>query len=187
MNLFNFPVKRPVTVVMGMLIAVLVGGIALWKTPLDLMPDIAFPNLMTIIRYEGAGPEEIERTVARPLEGVIKTVANIKNVNSTSGEGTCVINAEFNWGTNLDTASTDLREKIGMVKKYMPEGAEDPIIMRINMKEMPVMFLNIRGEGRHISELGKIGEDQVAPLLERLPGVASVAVMGGRQREIQVN
>ena len=187
MNLFNFPVKRPVTVVMGMLIAVLVGGIALWKTPLDLMPDIAFPNLMTIIRYEGAGPEEIERTVARPLEGVIKTVANIKNVNSNSSEGTCVINAEFNWGANLDTASTDLREKIGMVKKYLPEGAEDPIIMRINMKEMPVMFLNIRGEGRHISELGKIGEDQVAPLLERLPGVASVSVLGGRRREIQVN
>src|SRR4030042_1534351 len=127
MNLFNFPVKRPVTVVMGMLIAVLVGGIALWKTPLDLMPEITFPNLMAIIRYEGAGPEEIERTVARPLEGVIKTVGDIKNVYSTSAEG------------------------------------------------------------RDNSELGKIAEDQVAPLLERIPGVASVMVLGSRHREIQVN
>jgi HAE1 family hydrophobic/amphiphilic exporter-1 len=187
MNLFNFPVRRPVTIIMAMFIALILGGISLWKTPLDLMPDITFPNLMAIIEYEGAGPEEIERTVARPLEAVIKTVPNVKNVYSTSGEGNCILNVEFNWGTNLDSASADLREKMGMVKKYLPDGVEDPVIMRINFKEMPILFLNLSGEGRHLSELNKIGTDQVAPALERISGVASVTVLGGRQREIQVN
>jgi len=187
MNLFNFPVRRPVTIIMAMFIALILGGIALWKTPLDLMPDITFPNLMTIIEYDGAGPEQIERTVARPLEQVIKTVPNLKNIYSTSGEEICIINTEFTWGTNLDSASADLREKMGMVKKYLPDGVEDPVIMRINMKEMPILFLNLRGEGRHLSELNKIATDQVAPALERIPGVASVTVMGGRKREIQVN
>lgn len=189
MNLFNFPIKRPVTIVMGMLMVVVLGLLSWDRMPLDLMPEITFPNLMVVIQYEGAGPEEIEERLAKPLESAVKTTANVKNVKVVSQEGICIINAEFNWGTDLDAASSDLREKISMVREVLPEDIEEPIVMRLNMQEMPVIFLHVddSSKRRNLFDLADIAYDQVSPLLERLPGVASAIPMGGLFREIQVN
>ena len=89
MNLFNFPVKKPVTVVMLMLMILVVGGIALWRMPLDLMPNIKFPNVVVMIQYPGAGPEEVEQRVTKPLEGMLKALSDVKNVKSISMEEAC--------------------------------------------------------------------------------------------------
>jgi HAE1 family hydrophobic/amphiphilic exporter-1 len=189
MNLFNFPIKRPVTVIMGMLMILLVGSLSLSRMPLDLMPKITFPNLMVMITYEGAGPEEVEERVAKPVESAIKAASNIKNVKVVAQENMCLINAEFNWGTNLDEASADLREKISMVRKYLPDDMDEPVIMRINFQEMPVLFLHIDdpSKRRNLADLADIARDQIAPQLERLPGVASATAMGGLTREVQIN
>jgi len=187
MNIFAFPVKRPVTIVMSMLIVAIIGGIALWRMKLELIPKITFPNVLVIYTYEGSGPEEIEKTIARTVEAAIKTVADVKKVTSTSGEGVLLINCEFNWGVDLAAASIDMREKIDLVKDYLPEGASDPIIMRIDITQMPVLFISVDSETRDMAELGDIADDIVAPMLERIPGVATVAVMGMRSREVHVD
>ena len=189
MNLFNFPIKRPVTIIMGMFMVVVIGLLALSKMPLDLMPEMTLPNLMVMVVYDGAGPEEVEERLAKPLEGAVKTTANVKNVKVTAQENMCLINAEFNWGTDLDAASSDLREKISMVREYLPDTIDEPIVMRINLQEMPVVFLHIDDTTgrRNLADLADISNDQVAPMLERLNGVASATTMGGLSREIQVN
>ncbi|HUT52901.1 MAG TPA: efflux RND transporter permease subunit [bacterium] len=189
MNLFNFPIKRPVTIIMGMLMILLVGSLSLSRMPLDLMPKITFPNLMVVITYTGAGPEEVEERVAKPVESAIKSASNIKNVKVVAQENMCLFNAEFNWGTNLDEASADLREKISMVRKYLPDGIDEPVIMRINFQEMPVVFIHVDdpSKRRNLADLADIARDQITPQLERLPGVASAMSMGGLTREIQVN
>jgi hydrophobic/amphiphilic exporter-1 (mainly G- bacteria), HAE1 family len=189
MNFFNFPIKRPVTIAMGMLMIAIVGGIALTRMPLDLMPKISFPNLTVMVGYPGAGPEEVEERVGKILEAAIKTTANIKTVKVNNAEEQCLVTAEFNWGTDLDQASADLREKIGMVRTYLPDDIDEPIVIRINMQEMPVMFLHVDDPTgkRNLAELMDIAKDIVAPQLERLPGVANAQAMGGLTREIQVN
>lgn len=186
MSMYNFPIRRPVTTVMFMLMIVVVGAVALWKIPLALIPDIEFPNIIVMTGYEGAGPEEIEKRVTKPLEEVIKTVPNIKNVKSASAEGYSIITCEFNWGTNLDEASGDIRSKLELVKEYLPADADAPILLKLSINDMPVAFLSLSGEGRHKYELGKIGKDQVVPRLERIKGVASAQVMGYPEREIVV-
>jgi len=186
MSFFNFPIRRPVTIVMWMLIISVVGIIALWRLPLEMMPEIEFPQLTVVTGYSGAGPEEVEKRLTKPLEEVIRTVPDIKNVKSISSEGMSVLICEFNWGTDLDTASNDIRDRIERVKDYLPEEAEQPFIFKINVQEMPVVILHLIGEGRGRFELGKMADDIVSPLLERVPGVASAMVMGKLDREIKV-
>jgi len=187
MNLFNFPVKKPVTVVMLMLMILVVGGIALWRMPLDLMPNIKFPNVVVMIQYPGAGPEEVEQRVTKPLEGMLKALSDVKNVKSISMEDSCIFIMEYNWGTDLDAATSDIREAVSFIRKYLPEDMEEPIVMRMDISDMPVMFLSLSDPNRTLLELKNLVDDTVAPQIERLPGVASAMLMGGRTREIQVN
>jgi HAE1 family hydrophobic/amphiphilic exporter-1 len=187
MNLFNFPVKKPVTVVMLMLMILVVGGIALWKIPLNMMPDIEFPNLVVLIQYPGAGPEEVEERIAKPLEGMLKSISDVENIKIIAMEDQCVFIMEFNWGTDLDAAAADIREAISVVRKYLPEDMEEPLLVQMDLSDMPIMFLSVSDPKRPLLELKEIADDSVSPQLERLPGVASAMVMGGREREIQVN
>ena len=188
MNFFNFPIKRPITIYMGMLMVILLGYISLTSMPLDLMPDISFPNLVVVVRYEGAGPEEVEERVGKVLEAVIKTTSDIKTVKVTTQEGICFVACEFNWGIDLDSASADIREKIAMVRDVLPEDIDEPIVLRIDFNDMPVMFMHIDDPSgtRTLADLADIANDQISPQLERLKGVASAAVLGGATREIQV-
>ncbi len=174
---------------MGMIMIVVLGALSWYRMPLDLMPDISFPNLVVFIRYEGAGPEEIEERLGKPLESVVKTASNIKNVKVTSQEEMCFVQAEFAWGTDLDAASADIREKISMVRDVLPEGIEEPMVLRVDFQDMPVMFLHLDDPSgrRNLADLADIANDQVGPMLERLPGVASTMTLGGLYREIQVN
>jgi len=189
MNIFNFPIKRPITITMGMIMVLILGLLSLDRMPLDLMPEIEFPNMVVFIRYEGAGPEEVEERVAKPLEGAIKTTADIKKVSVVAQEELCFINAEFNWGTDLDAASADLREKIAMVRDVLPADIDEPVVLKINLQEFPVMFMHVDDPTgrRNLADLADIAKDQITPRLERLPGVASAMTLGGLIREIQVN
>jgi HAE1 family hydrophobic/amphiphilic exporter-1 len=188
MNFFNFPIKRPITIYMGMLMVILLGYIALNSMPLDLMPDISFPNLVVAVQYEGAGPEEVEERVGKILEAAIKTAGDLKSVKVTTQEGLCFVACEFNWGTDLDSASADVREKIAMVRNMLPDDIGEPVVLRIDFGDMPVLFLHLDDPSgrRTLADLADIARDQVTPQLERLKGVASATVLGGATREIQV-
>lgn len=185
MKFTEFPVKRPVTIVMMMLIVLVLGGISLSRLTVDLIPQIKFPNVSIVTTYSGVAPEEIEKSLTRPLESAVRNVPGIKNVTSSSVDGASVITAEFPWGTNLDEASAAIRDRIGMIKKYLPDGIDEPLVLKIDLSQIPVLFVSLSGP-QNLSDLKRLADDVIVPKLERVDGVASVTVSGGRDREVQV-
>jgi len=186
MILSEFSVKRPVTTIMLILSILVLGGITLWQLKVELMPKLTFPNLAVVCEYTGVAPQEIEKSLTKPIENVVRTVPDIKRVKSTSVEGAAIINAEFNWGVDMDEASNQVRDRLGQVKDYLPKDAKEPVVYKIDMSAMPVAFMALRGEMPR-DRLKKYIDDIIQPQIERLNGVASVLTLGGQDREIQVN
>ncbi|MFQ6069146.1 MAG: efflux RND transporter permease subunit [Candidatus Aminicenantales bacterium] len=186
MKLPEFSVNRKVTTAMLTMILVVLGSIAFFKLGLDFFPDIEFPTVSIITTYSGASSEDIENTITRPLEQIINSVNRVKKVNSITYEGASVIMVEFEWGTNLDFAAQDIRDQIGLYRNYLPEEASDPLVVKFNLGQMPVIFGGITAN-MPTYELQQLIEDEVAPRLERIDGVASAQVFSMEQREILVD
>jgi len=119
----KFSVRRPVTILMIILIVILIGVVSLTELPIDLLPNIEFPIAVVSTSYSGVSPEEIENLVTRPLENSLTTVGNIDTLTSISSEGSSLIILQLEFGTDMDFASLEMREKIDMVKGFLPEGA----------------------------------------------------------------
>ncbi len=186
MKIPEFSVNRKVTTAMLAMILVVLGTIAFFQLGLDFFPDLEFPTVSVITTYRGASSEDIENTITRPLEQIINSVSRVKKVNSMTIEGASVIMVEFEWGTNLDFAAQDVRDQIGLYRSYIPEEAHDPLVVKFNFSQFPIIFGGITAN-RPTVELKEIIEDEVAPRLERIDGVASVQVFSTDVREILVN
>ncbi len=187
MKLSSLSIKRPVTFFMVFLIAIGFGIFGFTNLKLDLYPSLEFPVAIVITNYEGVGPEDIENTLTRTLESAISTVEGIKHVNSTSSKGLSLIQVEFNWGTDMDQAETNIRRQIDFVRGFLPTEASDPITVVFDPSMMPVMRLMVASDELGSAELRQVVEEQIQPRLERIEGVASATVSGGLEREIQVN
>lgn len=186
MKLPEFSVNRRVTTAMLAMILVVVGAISFTRLGLDYFPDLDFPTVTVITTYKGASPEDIENSITRPLEQVISSVNRVKKVSSTTSEGTSLIQVDFEWGTNLDFAAQDLRDRIGLYKSYLPKGISEPLVVKFNLSEMPIIFWGITGN-RPTAELKKLVEDEVARRLERIDGVAAAQAFSMDTREILVD
>ena len=186
MKIPEFSVNRKVTTAMLAMILVVLGTIAFFQLGLDFFPDLEFPTVSIITTYRGASSEDIENTITRPLEQIINSVSRVKKVNSLTIEGASVIMVEFEWGTNLDFAAQDIRDQIGLYQAYLPEEAADPLVVKFNFSQFPIIFGGITAD-RPTVELKEIIEDEVAPRIERIDGVASVQVFSTDVREILVN
>jgi len=182
----EFSVKRRVTASMMAMILVVIGVLSFTRLGLDFFPDIEYPTVSIVTTYPGASSEEVENTLTKPLEQVISSVNRVKKVGSSSLEGVSSISVEFEWGTNLDFAAQDIRDQIGIYKQLLPEEASDPLVVKFNLGQMPVVFYGIMGQ-RPIFELKKLIEDEVTHRLERLDGVAAAAVFATETREILVD
>lgn len=185
MKISDIAIKRPVTTTMMILLIVLLGFISFNRVNLDLYPEMTLPRAALIVEYEGVGPEEIENMVTKPLEGSISTVTNIESLTSTSASGQSMITAEFNWDTDMDNAVMDMRERIDLVEDYLPDEAGDPIIFKFDPSLMPIMQLGVAAS-TDLATLKRMIEDKISPRLERLEGVASVDLVGGKERQILV-
>ncbi|MBV1756406.1 MAG: efflux RND transporter permease subunit [Dethiosulfatibacter sp.] len=183
--LSRFSVKRPVTIVMIVLIVVLIGSVSLSKLPIDLLPSIEYPVAVVSTSYSGVGPEEIETLVTRPLEDVLTTVENIDSIRSISSEGSSLIILQFNFGTDMEFAALEMREKIDLVKGFLPEDARNPTVFKFDPNAIPIMYLTIESQG-DLFTTQNLAEDIVKTRLERIQGVASVEVGGGYTKEVQV-
>ncbi len=187
MFLSDFSVKRPVAITMIVMVFVALGLVSLRKLPVELIPDINLPVIFLSANYPGVGPQEVEKLVTKPLEMAVSRAAGIKNVSSTSRLGNCSMQLEFEWGTDLDQAMTDIREMIEQYKEdFLPEDMENPMLLKYDPTGIPVSVYGFNSEKRTMRELRKMGEDLVAPYLEQLDGVGSVLVWGGGFREISV-
>ena len=186
MKLPEFSVHRKVTTTMLVMILVVVGFVSLSRLGLDFFPDLEFPTVSVITTYQGASSEDIEKTITKPLEQVVSSVSRVKKVTSLTSESLSVVTVEFEWGTSLDFGAQDLRDQIGLYRAFLPEEASDPLVVKFNMSMLPVVFYGIIGPLPPL-ELKKLIEDDVAPRLERIDGVAAAQVFATDTREIQVS
>lgn len=185
MKIIETSVKRPVTIAMVTLVIVLLGFVSLTRLSIDLLPKMDLPLAVAITQYSGAGPEEVESTVTESLEDVLGTVENVDTISSQSSAGQSMIIVEFNYGTDMNFATLQMREKIDMVKGLLPDDVTEPMVVKADLSMMPVVQLGLSG-GKDLKDLKDLAENMIQPRLERLAGVASVSVSGGYTREIQV-
>ncbi len=185
MKIPEFAVNRKVTTAMLAMILVVLGMLSFTRLGLDFFPDLEFPTVSVITTYTGVSSEDIENTITRPLEQVINSVSRVKKVTSQTSEGFSLIMVEFEWGTNLDFAAQDIRDQIGLYRNFIPEDASDPLTVKFNMSQWPVVFWGIISD-MPTSELKDLIEDEVAMRLERIDGVASAQVFSTDVREIVV-
>ncbi|MFH1857239.1 MAG: efflux RND transporter permease subunit [Candidatus Omnitrophota bacterium] len=194
MNLAHFSIKRPVTTVMIFLALLLLGIISWQRLPQELFPPVTYPKLTISTAYQNAAPEEIETLITKPLEEVVGTVSGLKRITSVSKEGLSLITIEFSWGTNMDFASLNVREKIDLVKERLPREAEDPIIMKFNPFELPVVILSVTQseessrESKEFqqAELLRLSRKYIKDELEKVNGVAYARITGGIERQISI-
>ena len=186
MNLSFFGVKWPVTTSMIFLAFVLLGMFSFTQLGIDLMPDFEIPAISIITTYDGAGPREIESTLTEIIEESVATVENVDEITSKSLEGVSVVTVQFDWGINLAEAANDIRDKLDLISKRIPEDAEKPIIFKFSTSMIPVMILSVSAE-ESWNKLDKIVDRKIVDALKRLPGVATVMKRGGDQRGILVD
>ena len=124
MNIPEFCVKRPIFISMVSCIVLILGGVALSYLPVDLMPDITYPGVTIVTTYEDASPEEVEVLISKKIETALSAVSGVKEITSTSGEGSSNVTVSFNWGTNLDAAVSDVRDRLDRVEPRLPDDAD---------------------------------------------------------------
>ncbi|QUH25973.1 efflux RND transporter permease subunit [Serpentinicella alkaliphila] len=185
MKISNWAVKKPVSVFMLIAIVLLLGAVSIFRLPMDLLPQMNIPVAMVTVRYPGAGPFEIENMITRPLEEVLATVHNVKKLSSSSAEGVSTVTIEFNQGTDMDFATLQMRERIDLIKDFLPEDALTPMVLKVDPNQLPIMILALGGSN-DLSRLQIIAEKHIKPRLERLDGVASVSITGGTEDIIEI-
>ncbi|MCY6485235.1 efflux RND transporter permease subunit [Clostridium aestuarii] len=185
MKISKLSVKRPVTTIMMILIIIVLGTVSLSRLSIDLLPKIEVPVAVVSTSYPNVGPEEVEKLVTKPIEQAVATVEGIKNVSSMNSEGNSVVIAEFNFGTDMEFATLHMREKIDMIKGYLPEDTNDPMVLKIDPNAQAVMILSVTGY-KELSQLQAFVEDNIENKLERSEGVASVNINGGVEEQIEI-
>ncbi|MBK1733914.1 acriflavin resistance protein [Halorhodospira abdelmalekii] len=185
MKLAAFCARRPVFTVMVTLIAVVLGLNSLDRLPIDLLPQIDYPTVRITTAYEGAGPQEVESQVVERIENALAPIAGVERIESISAEGQGDVTLSFAWGTDLEAAANDIRERIDRVMPSLPDGVERPRLRFIDMSDRPVMVLGLASDLDPI-ELRTLAEDRIQDRLERIPGVGAVDIWGGLAREIEI-
>jgi HAE1 family hydrophobic/amphiphilic exporter-1 len=186
MWLTNVAINRPVTITMVVLTLLVLGLVSLGRLPLDLYPDVEFPVVTVVSTYPGAGPQEVETLITKPIEDRVGTISGVKNVTSTSQEGVSTVGVEFYLGTDLDTATNDVREKVDAAAFELPTDMDPPVIEKFDVSAMPVMEIALYSP-RPAQDLRRIADDVIKDRLGRLAGVGAVRVVGGDVREILVS
>ncbi|MBK9166840.1 MAG: efflux RND transporter permease subunit [Bryobacterales bacterium] len=187
MSLPSFSIHRPVTVLMASLMALLLGGIAFVKLPVDLMPETVYPTLSVRAEYLGVAPEEMENLVARPLEEAFSSAPGVEEITSNSSEGMASIRVSFTYDTNLDEAANELRSRLDRRRRALPEDMEPPVMYKFDVSQFPIMFLTVAAENMDAKQLRHFVEKQIQYRMERVDGVAQLNIRGGLRREIHVD
>lgn len=186
MDLTKISIKKPVTVFMAMCLVFILGAVSISQMKMALTPDVEIPVALVMTQYTGAGPEEVESLVTETIEGAVAGVENVDSVSSTSSEGVSMVVVEFNYGTDIDKAVNSIRDKISMVESMLPDDADSPTILKLDMNSMPVANIVLASESMDENELKAFAEDTIQSRIERQPGVASVDVFGGSEKEIKI-
>ena len=185
MSIPRLAIERPITMFMLSAVVILIGGMSLARLPVDLMPDVSFPSITVRVTYAGVGPLEMEELVTRPIEQALSAVAGLERLESTSQEGSARVTLNLAWGTDLNEAADDIRNRLDRVRGRLPEEADAPVMFKFDATSFPIMGVGLEGEYDRV-KLREIAEHDLSQRLERVPGVAAVTVEGGLRRQIHV-
>jgi HAE1 family hydrophobic/amphiphilic exporter-1 len=183
MKLVEFSTRRPVSVIVFALAAIVFGTVAFTRLATDLLPDISYPSLTVRTTYDGAAPLEVESLVTRPVENAVGVVNNVVRVTSSSRTDVSEVTLEFSWSADMDLAALDVRERLDLLN--LPVDAERPVLLRFDPALDPILRLGLHG-GQDLVRLRLIAEEQAERALERIEGVAAAVVSGGLEEEIHV-
>ena len=179
-------IKRPVFATMVIMSFMVLGVVSMTRLGIDLFPEVNFPFVNITVVYPGAGPEEVESLVTRPLEDAVSGINGVKRVISTSTEGVARVGIELRLEVDPQAATAEVREKVAAIRGLLPQDIEDPTIQRFDVAALPIMTYAVGSS--QSSDLTRLQvEDDLKPLLEQIDGVAAVQVNGGEVREIQIN
>ncbi|MDD3339385.1 MAG: efflux RND transporter permease subunit [Lachnospiraceae bacterium] len=184
--LSKFSVKKPYTVVVGIVMILVLGYVAFTSMTTDLLPNINLPYAIVYTTYPGASPETVEETLTKPIEQAMATVSNIENITSTSSENVSMVVLEFSQTTNMDSVSLEMRENLDQISGYWGDTVGKPIIMKLNPSMMPVMVAAIEKEGLEGAALSDYINDTILSDMESLEGVASVSTSGEVEQSVEV-
>jgi HAE1 family hydrophobic/amphiphilic exporter-1 len=184
-GLTRVAVARPVFMLMVISAMVILGLVSYTRLNQELFPSINIPIVTVLTAYPGAGADDVERLVTRPVEDAVSGIANVDVVSSSSREGLSTVTITFTDAANLDTAATDVERRVGTIRGALPADAAASSVLKVDTAALPVLSLALTGEAP-ASRLYDIAANQVKPRLETRGGVASVGVAGGLQREVQV-
>ncbi len=184
MKFADFCIKHKVTTIMAYIMIVIFGILGFSSLPLALMPNIELPMAVIMTTYTGAGPEEVENLITKPIESACASVAGMDTLQSQSSENVSTVMVTFADGTNMDEALVDVRDKIDQVSAMLPEDSSTPVVMKMNINSLPVVEIGLRGAS--LSQLQQIAEDDLSPTLERIDGVASITISGGYDNEVAI-
>ena len=179
-------VKKPVAVCMGIVAIVILGIVSLSRLPVDFLPNMELPFISVRTTYDNAGPEEVEKSVTRLIESAVSGINNVKTITSSSREGISSVFIEFNWGSDLSSATADIREALDRIRSSLPDDAESPAVYKFSTDNIPVMAIAFYGTD-NLSALYDLVDNQILNRIKQVGGVAMAEIWGGLKTQIKVD
>ncbi|MCF2679421.1 efflux RND transporter permease subunit [Faecalicatena contorta] len=183
--LSKFSVKKPYTVIVGIVLIIILGVVSFTNMTVDLLPSMNLPYALVMTTYPGASPEEIEEVVTKPVEQTMATVSNINNIQSISSDNASTVILEFDQTTNMDSVTIEMRENLDQISGFWPDGVMNPIIMKLNPDMMPVLVAAVSADGA-AADVSDLIENEVIPEVESVEGVASVITTGSIEETVEI-
>ena len=182
----KFSVKKPYTVLVGVVLAIILGVVSFTRMTADLLPNISLPYVIVMTTYAGANSETVESVVTQPVEAAMATVSNIESISSVSNENYSMVIMEFSQTADMNAVSLEIRESLDQIKSYWSDSVGNPIIMKLNPDMLPVMITAVGVNGMDDASISTYVQESVMPELESIEGVASVSATGLLEESVNV-
>lgn len=182
----KYSVRRPYTVLVGVILVIVLGVVSLMKMTTDLLPDMSFQYALVVTTDMGASPEKVESEVTAPIEAAMATTSNIKNISSISYNSYSIVTLEYEQNANMDSVVIEIQQSLDQISGQWSDSVGTPMIMKINPDMLPVVAAAVDVDGMSASEISDYVENDLVPSLESLEGVASVSTTGQLDESIQV-
>ena len=182
----EFSVKKPYTVLVAVIMAIVLGVVSFMKMSTDLLPNISLPYVIVMTTYVGASPETVEMVVTDPVESSMATISNVKNITSVSNENYSMVVMEFEQSADMDSVSLEIRESLDQIKSYWDDSVGNPVIMKLNPNMLPVMIAAVGVDGMTDAEISEYTQEEIIPRLESIEGVASASATGLLDENVNV-
>lgn len=182
----KFSVKKPYTVLVGVVLVIVLGIVSFTRMTTDLLPNISLPYVIVMTTYVGASPETVETVVTKPVEASMATVSNIESISSISSENYSMVILEFAQSADMNAVSLEIRENLDQIKSYWDDSVGNPIIMKLNPDMLPVMMVAVGVDDMEYAQISAYVNDTLMPEVESLEGVASASAIGLLEESVNV-